>query len=707
MANKVKSHDPVEAAIGRQGQALRRSCIDSRKASVISIASTADSSFAHTNTPLSRVASTVTMITEPDTEELIDELFGGIPRWQPGSFGHDPNSRRSLSYDNILGEGLTSSRPLKPAPSERQEGKHEQCMRLYGSHNWGGLATIDKDNRSYNELSLCDQRERIKAIQKAKDIQLVLHFPEWKTEYKGAGVYRMAADLPRDVANQKLIDAMGPTADLFTLDGEVELEGHDGTAFDDLLSLKFESEIQRKLQDPQEETVNGVKVIRGFPLPEDRKVEVVNVFHNPMTYAALTELQPWVQINYPRMTEYHFWAGQDHRQKQSKELNLVDTFPEPIHNEHNVIPKPVGFTNFAGPAEVPLPNRRRAMHNSDLEALKPLKGASSIKVPQKSAAKPIQITKISPLGARRRVPVPARPAMQRRTSDRGQKAQKASKKLGKKRVVPATEISQHPEPLKPVHSAATSLSRQADKAVATATATTTTASTDARTPTEYQDSPPAELLATSPTESASASTKGKLGGPENIYKASRNDSGYSSAKSSLNPVVQDSPPKSTQSTIQSVLKKPSCGSRVRITVPPSPPTPVSRSASVEKRNGTSPGRSQKRVSWGPTVVHRVGLPQAKAQPNSHGPYSSSRYVHVAAAKPPPSTPQTSDHPISSVGTAPTMKRHGQSMIAESTPKFPNVSDRGIATSAAFPAVPSDEPSVTTDEGWEEALIKHY
>ena len=754
MAKKVKSQDPIEAAIGRQGQAIRQSCIDSKKASIVSSVSSANLSHDHRDGPLSRVTSNLTEITEPDTEELIDKLFGGVPKWQPGSFGRDPNSRRNLSYDNILGEGPISSRPSKPIPSEREEGPHEHWMRVYGSYMRG--EGNDKEHRSYNQLSLKEQRQRIKAAQDAKNINMVLHFPEWKTEYKGAGKYRMAADFSTEVTNQRLIDAMGSTADILGLEGNVELEGYEGTTFDDLLGLKFEKEIQRKLKAPREETVDGVKVVRGFPIPEERQIRVANVYHNPFTFAALGDLQTWGQASNWRLMHHHFWTGHDHHQKQPEELNLVETYPQPpIHDDPNVIPKPVGFTKFSGPEFACLPDRHPAIKHSDLEALKPLKDASPIRPPQQPKARPIAITKESSSGPRVRVQVPARPAMQRRISDRGQKAQKANKKLGKKRVVSAIEVSQPKQPEKPVHSAATSRLRQEDKTVLKAATT----SKEGEKPAEYQDSPPAELLVTPPTEFSYASTKVQPAGPITFSKASRNDSGYSSGKSSLTQLIHAASQKVTQSSTPSIPEKPSSTlgqpeiPLVKITISSSSPTIESKSASVEKRNENLADKSQKRITWDPNVISKVSIPRAKAQADPLGPYPSPGYIYIPPAKPQAPISNTGAHPMSFVGTAPTMKRRDRGMIAElaassardneplsktyqhssaiaqspNVPKhdipttfddlpavpsheparvparLPNIPERDITTATdELPAAPNHEPSAVTDEdAWDE------
>ncbi|KAL8827241.1 MAG: hypothetical protein Q9191_003311 [Dirinaria sp. TL-2023a] len=755
MAKKVKSQDPVEAAIGRQGQAIRRSCIESTKASLISSISTADSSRDHDNSPLSRATSNLTDITVPDTEELIDKLFGGVPKWQPGSFGRDPGSRRNLTYDNILGEGPKPSPPSRPKPSEREEGNHDRYMRLYGSYM--RFEGNDKEDRSYNQLSLNEQKQRIKDVQKAKNIQVVLHFPEWKTEYRGYGRYRTTAGLSTEVTNQKLISAMGPTADVLGVHEDVELEGYGGITLFDLLRLNFKKEIQRKLRSPREEVVDGIKVVRGFPIPEERKIRVANVYLNPLTFAAFGDLQDWEQASDWRLIHHHCWAGDDYHEKRAEELDLVETYPQPrLNDDPNLIPKPVGFTKFSGPEVACLPDRHPAIKHSDLEALKPLIDASPIKPRQQPRARPIAITKDSSLGPHLRNEVPARPPMQRRISDRSQKAKKANKKLGKKRVASAIELPQPPKPEKSAHSTVTTHSGEAAKAGAVKNATT---STNEEKPAEYEDSPPAELLVTPPTELSYESKQLQPGVAIAFSKASRNDSGYSSGKPSLTQLVRGASSRVTQPNDQKVIEKPSSTSGkseippIKIIVPSSSPVIEAKSASVEKRNANLPEKSQKRVTWDQNVVSKVSMPRAVAQVDEiAGPNPSQCYVRTGRAQPQASNSNTGAHPMSCHGTAPILKKRDRGMTAElavpsatnneplpktvqqscrlaqlakipqqhattitnnpppvpryepayATAQLSNAAVHKIATIDNLPPIPEQEPSTATDdEAWEE------
>lgn len=193
MAAKTHSSNPVEVAIGRQGQALRRSCLSSKDSSIASSVSSIISS----NDPLSRVSSNLTDVTEPVTQSQLDKVLRGVPKWRPGSFGRPMGSRRSLSYDNILGEGPKLSRRSKSAPPEREEGLHDKKMRLFGSCYTFSAKPPDSEQRSYNQLPLSEKKKRVQAVRDAQYITgLVQHFPAWKDEIRGSDRYRMVADLP-------------------------------------------------------------------------------------------------------------------------------------------------------------------------------------------------------------------------------------------------------------------------------------------------------------------------------------------------------------------------------------------------------------------------------------------------------------------------------------------------------------------------------
>ena len=675
MVAKAQSSDPREAAIGRQGQALRASCVSSKQASIASSASSDISSLRHIGSPLTRRS---TGLTEPDTNEVIQKVLEGVPKWEPGSFGRDPHSKTAPTYGNILGAHSVRRGFPRSAPTERELSSHEANMRMWGGTYWFSAPDLaNREPQSFNHLPLEEQKKRIR---ECNEPQIFLHYPDWnKPKCKGLGRYRMSVDLPRDVILRNLVDRMGNIADCLRVAGDFPLEGFEGIQMDSLLCVKYEKEMRQRLQGPTEETINGTKVIRGFPVPFKQRLKAAETFLKPLTYAAF-DYQPYDKVSDHRLAQNHFWVGKDCDQRVPSEMDLVNTYPKPLQDQAN-IPEPVGFTNVAQPSYVRLPDRRPAMKNSDLEALE--KNPILIAKPRPVATAPVAI--------RARLPA------QQRTLDRGPRLTKA-KALGKKRETSAVELSENQEE-------GGSLDAQAvsnPKPRAIMTEGPDTSNNVAASPKDV-DSPPAYLLATSSKDNLAllrtlrpapaSSARLPLTAPKRPLATSSN--GQSLAAGTLQPSLQSMPRAPSNRRV-----KPDTAA-ITISQPATPPINISRSASVEKRNATLSDRSRRRVRWESNLEHTNEQGGFKRHSiYNYSKSSSLGYVHVEPATSHHATSQMSHHPASVIGTAPE-ERKNHRLIAEMANSFVRNRDRLSSNDDSdelpnFPIAPTHDISATID-----------
>jgi len=437
MVTKAQSSNPREAEIGRQGQAIRASCISSSSQNP-NVASSAD-----TNVSLScRFGSSLkrqsTDITVPDTAEEMEKILQRLPRWDPGSFVRDPRCRMAPTHSSTL--GTKSVRRCSP-PSDltkRQLSNHEVQSRLWGGNYFvdGPKLVETRGIPSWNERPLEEQKKLLKEL---KGPNLILNYPHWtKPECKGVGKYRMSVDIPPDDVPQALIDRMGSTADLLGMSHGLPFEGHDGIQIEELLYTKHENEIKQRLRGPTEEMVGDTKVIRGFPAVS-LKLKSVEAFLLPMTYATF-EYQPYGAISAHRITQNYYLKGDDFNLKVPEETDLAYAFPEYLKDQAN-FPIPKGFTLDKLPGSVRSScHRHPGIIDSDLEALP--KHPTILPKPCPNAAAPAATGRQPGVGTTRRVPAAGRPGLERRTSDRGPKAKKTkASALGKRRVASAVQLS--------------------------------------------------------------------------------------------------------------------------------------------------------------------------------------------------------------------------------------------------------------------------
>lgn len=445
MVAKAQSSNPCEAEIGRQGQAIRASCISSSLQNP-NVASSAD-----TNVSLScRFGSSLkrqsTDITVPDTAEEMEKILQRLPRWDPGSFVRDPRCRIAPTHSSTL--GTKSVRRCSP-PSDltkRQLSNHEVQSRLWGGNYFvdGPKLVETRGIPSWNERPLEEQK---KLLRELKEPNLILNYPHWtKPECKGVGKYRMSVDITPDDVPQALIDRMGSTADLLGMSHGLPFEGHDGIQIEELLYTKHENEIKQRLRGPTEEMVGDTKVIRGFPAVS-LKLKSVEAFLLPMTYATF-EYQPYGAISAHRITQNYYLKGDDFNLKVPEETDLAYAFPEYLKDQAN-FPIPKGFTLDKLPGSVRSScHRHPGIIDSDLEALP--KHPTIFPKPGPNATAPAATGRQPGVGTTRRVPAAGRPGLERRTSDRGPKTKKTkASALGKKRVASAVQLSNFKKEEKP------------------------------------------------------------------------------------------------------------------------------------------------------------------------------------------------------------------------------------------------------------------
>lgn len=438
MITKAQSNNPREAEIGRQGQAIRASCISSslKESNVVSSADINISLSCHAGSSLKRQN---TDITVPDTIEEMENIPQGLPKWDPGSFGREPHRRMASTHkDTPDAKSMGRCLPLSD-PTEPQLSDHEIHSRL-----WGGNYFIDgpklvetRGVPSWNERPLEEQKKLLKEL---TEPDFFLDYPHWtKPECKGQGKYRMSADILPENVRQALIDRMGSTADLLGMSRDLPFEGHDGIRIEDLLYTKYENVINQKLQGPTEEIIGGTRVMRGFPVDHDRRLKAVQALLEPMTYATL-EHQPYCAILAHRIAHNYYLKGKDCDQKVPEDGDMAYAFPEYLKDQAN-FPIPEGFALDKLPGSVPFSCRRHpGIIDSDLEALP--RHPTVLPKPRPNAIVPAATGKQPAVGTSRRVPVAGRPSLERRTSDRGSRTKKTkASALGKKRVASTVQLA--------------------------------------------------------------------------------------------------------------------------------------------------------------------------------------------------------------------------------------------------------------------------
>ncbi|KAL8793531.1 MAG: hypothetical protein Q9195_003904 [Heterodermia aff. obscurata] len=458
----------MDVRIARQGLALRRSNIRAQEALSFKLPKHNNESLAP-NVRSTSNASLVTLLegvspdsifspdkralerrdtaaTSPEPEDEITELLDELRkrRPEPVSFSEDGEYVERLLAE--VGEDVRclpasskvssfvqgSFMPYRiPPPHQRQLNVFDSQLRRWGASSWFYPKQLEGlEAKTYHEATLAVQRRLIK---EALEPDIILHFPDWKPfRMGGRGRYRVATELPDNKVTRNLLTCMGGLADVIGGVGSgVPIEGHDGLDFHSLLCIKYAKEIDRRMRPPREEIVDGVLVVRGFPLDFKKKMDTAEVFLAPLTYEAFDFLQPHGQISEHRLVQYHYWTGKDVAEENPDQYTLENTYqcPKPKHDWGN-LPYHVKFTNPAEPSHILRPGRHSCLQDSELEALE-----ARNEPPQPDAV----TVRANALLAQARANVIAnakpRPAVVRRSSDKTKKVRAAPVLLGHKRVV--------------------------------------------------------------------------------------------------------------------------------------------------------------------------------------------------------------------------------------------------------------------------------
>ena len=666
MVDKAHSANVREAEIGRQGQALRASCIASERARIAlehharhGSDTPYESSTLQVDSPLTRHESN---LTDPEIREELRRVLSKVPDWEPGSFGRCLHSKAAPTYDNILERPIRRELP-KPRPTERELSDHERNMRVFGGTYWFYAPDPNRERPCYSQLPLEEQRKLVKAL---KDPKLpVMHYPKWeKPTCRGIGRYRMAVTVPRDKVIEGLVERMGPASDILGIAGDLPVEGFEGVQFSNLLAAKYRREIHKKLQGPTEQMIGSTKVVRGFPVPIQWRIKGAKTFLKPMTYAAFDN-QPYDKILDYRMAENHAWVGKDRDQRLPDDMNLDNTIPKSARDDFG-IPQPVGFTNGSQPDYIELPPRHPRILSSDLEVLP--SNPTPIPKPRQNPSAPAT-TGIQLPRAIQRTQTTGRPVLERRTSDRGAKPKKSKAAvLGKKRAASAVQLTQYQQRKAALNAQAEAIKNDQRMTVEVSKDSDSTENL------ADVDSPPAHSAVDSQKENqavpahlrSNTRTSRRVTNTKSARQSAKSSSSETLADETDQPNT-DSAPRRDSNT----LVEPSTAA-IQISQPATPD--ISKSPSVEERNNTISDGCKRRVRWETNLVHTNE--QGGCKPHSIYNYSKvtkPAYVHVECANNQEES-RNGKHPAAKLGTTPNQRKDPR-MIAEMANSFSRNRDR--------------------------------
>lgn len=509
MVAKTRSSDPQEAAIGRQGLALRSSCIRSKQNSIKSKQSSLNSKDSSVASSLSSdeeppggatLSRCNTDLTEVEIDKQMEHVFQAVAPWKPGSFGQREDAKRASNYAAVIAAKSEPRHYQKVDPTRIAEpSTHMINMRGNGSCFWFQQPNPPvKVKMSYNELPLLEQQQRVAAHVYGQ--QIVMTYPDWnKPKCKGVGRYRMSIDLPQDQTIRNLVHQMGNIADCLGIVGDLPIAEFEGINISSLLCVKYEKEMRKKLQGPTEQFINGTHVVRGFLTPWSKRLKGAETFLKPLTYAAF-EFQSYDRISEHRLVHNHYFNGKEceqaemlkkDRRGEAKEI----TSPRGTQIESDT-PVAVGFKLSPQPEQIQLPDRHPGIENSDLEAL--ACNPMPVGNPKPTTA-PVAVGNQAVAPTNGQLQPQKRPALRRKSSEAKAKPKKSkATTLGNKRTTSIVEPVEQQEEAGPSNTE-TAAAAANDQAVA---ADTLNALIDGAASPEYMDSPPSYLLATSSMEKA-------------------------------------------------------------------------------------------------------------------------------------------------------------------------------------------------------------
>ena len=240
-----------------------------------------------------------------------------------------------------------------PQPQQRDQSALEIQNEIWGKGFWLFSEQLrGLEGNTYQDAPVAVQRQLMK---KALKPTLTLSFPEWEPfQAKGRGKYRVATGLPDSQITQNLVLCMGQVPDVVGGCGpNVTLHEHSDIDFHSLLCIKYDKEMQRRLKPPQEEIVDGVRVVRGFPMDFATRMAGAERFLAPMTFELYDLLEPHGSISRYRLAIHHSWTGGNVIEENPDHYTLENTYPKPLGHDWANVGCQIKFNKLRCPPSTP------------------------------------------------------------------------------------------------------------------------------------------------------------------------------------------------------------------------------------------------------------------------------------------------------------------------------------------------------------------
>lgn len=394
---------------------------------------------------------------DPSSTEAVGRLFDDLRKRRPTKISgcqHNTFSECLLarSGQQIQHRNAPTSAPFRhprtfipsriPQPQKREQSSLESQNEVWGKAYWLHYKQLrGLEAKTYQDAPLGVQRRLIK---KALKPSLTLHFPDWNPfPAKGRGKYRVATDLSDSQITQSLVLCMGQVPDVVGGFGpSVTIHGYSDIDFHSLLCIKYDKEMQRRLKPPQEEIVDGSRVVRGFPMDFTTRMKAAERFLIPMTFELFEFLEPHGSISTYRLAVHHFWTGKHVTEENPDRYTLENTYPKPLAHDWANVGCQIKFKNPTEPNYVVRPARHPRIQDSDLETLERrdepplpeeyiLQAIAYQQKAQKTQAKAIPNAQARPTLARQ---ISDKQVMDKKIADKTKKVRKTSELLGNRRI---------------------------------------------------------------------------------------------------------------------------------------------------------------------------------------------------------------------------------------------------------------------------------